>query len=83
MSRSQMGVVTYWARHHDIPAPAEVDDAYLAGGTSDIDKLVAFWKTTKGGELEVEGDVDEAIAAAGATPGELGSPWAGKKGKKK
>lgn len=83
MSKTQMGVVTYYvSRGSDIPAPDEIDDAYLAGGKSSVDKLASYWRTTKGGKNDVEGDVDEAIAEANATAEQMGSPFA-KKGKKK
>ena len=78
-----MGVIQYYAaRDCDIPAPDEVDDAYLAGGKTAVDKLASFWRTTKGGKLEPDGDVGEAIAGAKATADEMGSPHA-KKGKGK
>jgi len=83
MSKTQMGVVTYFLSHgSDIPDPDEIDDAYLAGGKTSVDKLATYWRTTKGGKKEVDGDVDEAIAEAKATAEDMGSPSA-KNGKSK
>lgn len=87
MSPSMFGVVSYWAGERGgkqtIPAPDEVDDCWkLEGTASDVDKLVSFWRATKGGQ---ETDVDDPAQVAEekkALPSMMGSPFV-KKTKKK